>query len=138
MSHATHLPRPSALTAPRAMATSTPAYQAFATLYAWYVALPIVAGLDKFTHYLVNWDQYLAPIVTQVTSIPAHTFMLGAGVIEIIAGVLVAVWPRVGACVVAAWLCGIVVNLFMIPGFFDVAVRDFGLALGALALALLS
>jgi len=115
-----------------------PAQQAYFILYAGFVALPILAGADKFLHLLVNWDQYLAPLVTQILPVSAHTFMLIVGVIEITAGILVALRPRIGACVVALWLWGIIVNLLLIPGFYDIALRDFGLSLGALALARLS
>jgi hypothetical protein len=115
-----------------------PAYQAYAILYAGFIALPILAGLDKFFHILVDWDMYLAPLVTRVLPVSAHTFMLVVGVIEIVAGVLVALQPRIGAYVVALWLWGIIVNLLLVPGFYDIALRDFGLSLGALALARLS
>ena len=119
-------------------AASRPAYQAFGILYAGFVALPILAGLDKFFHFLVNWDQYLAPIATRVLPVSGHTFMLLVGVVEIAAGLLVAVRPRIGAYVVALWLWGIIVNLMLIPGYYDIALRDFGLSLGALALARIS
>jgi hypothetical protein len=115
-----------------------PAYQAYLILYAGFVALPILAGLDKFFQLLVNWDQYLAPLVTRVLPVSGHTFMLAVGVIEIAAGLLVAFRPRIGAYVVALWLWGIIANLLLVPGFYDVALRDFGLSLGALALARLS
>jgi hypothetical protein len=115
-----------------------PASQAYLILYAGFIALPILAGLDKFFHLLGNWDQYLAPLVTQILPVSAHTFMLAVGVIEIAAGVLVALYPRVGAYVVMLWLWGIIVNLLLVPGFYDIALRDFGLSLGALALARLS
>ena len=101
-----------------------------------FVAAPVIAGLDKFTHFLVNWDQYLAPAVARV--VPAHTFMLVVGVIEIVAGLAVAVKPRYAAYIVAAWLAGIVINLFSYPGFYDIALRDFGLMLAALTLARLA
>jgi uncharacterized membrane protein YphA (DoxX/SURF4 family) len=78
-----------------------PASQAYLILYAGFTALPILAGLDKFVHLLVDWDQYLAPIVTRVLPLSAHTFMLAVGVVEIAAGLLVAVRPRIGAYVVA-------------------------------------
>ena len=117
---------------------ASPTYQAYEVLHVGFAVLPIIAGADKFFHFLVNWDQYLAPIVTQTLPLQAQTFMLVVGVIEIAAGLLVAFWPRVGGYVVMLWLWGIVVNLLMIPGFFDVALRDFGLSLGALALARLS
>ena len=119
-------------------ATARPAYQAYLILYAGFVALPILAGLDKFFHLVVNWDQYLAPVVTQIIPVSGHTFMLAVGVIEIAAGMLVAVRPRIGAFVVVLWLWGIIVNLLLVHGFYDVALRDFGLSLGALALARLS
>lgn len=119
-------------------AVSQPAYQAYLILYAGYAALPILAGLDKFLHLLVNWDQYLAPVVTRMLPVSGHTFMLAVGVIEMAAGVLVVLRPRIGAYVVALWLWGIIVNLLLVPGFYDIALRDFGLSLGALALARLS
>ncbi|HVK08376.1 MAG TPA: hypothetical protein VM597_06320 [Gemmataceae bacterium] len=115
-----------------------PAYQAYRILHAGFAALPILAGLDKFFHLLVNWDQYLAPLATRLLPVGGHTFMQAVGVIEIAAGVLVAVRPRLGAYVVALWLWGIIVNLLLIPGYYDIALRDFGLSLGALALARLS
>jgi hypothetical protein len=122
----------------RASAIGRPAYQAYVILYVGFVALPILAGLDKFFHLLVNWDQYLAPLATQVLPVSGHTFMLVVGVIEIAAGLLVAVRPRIGAYVVALWLWGIIANLLSVPGFYDIALRDFGLSLGALALARIS
>lgn len=115
-----------------------PAYQAYRILHVGFAALPILAGLDKFLHLLVNWDQYLAPLAARVLPVSGHTFMLGVGVIEVAAGVLVAVRPRIGAYVVALWLWGIIANLLLIPGYYDIALRDFGLSLGALALARLS
>jgi len=114
------------------------AHQAYVILRLGFIAAPIVAGLDKFFHLLVNWDQYLAPSVNTLLGGQGHTFMLAVGVIEIIAGIGVAIKPRLFAYVVAAWLWGIIANLLMIPGYFDLALRDFGLSLGALALARLS
>jgi hypothetical protein len=115
-----------------------PAYQAFAILYVGFAALPVIAGVDKFFHVLINWDQYLAPMVAQYLPVTGHTFMLAVGVIEILAGLLVAIRPRIGALIVTLWLWGIIVNLLLVPGFYDIALRDFGLSLGALALARLS
>jgi hypothetical protein len=115
-----------------------PAYQSYVILHVGFAALPVIAGLDKFFHLLVNWDQYLAPAVTQLLPVTGHVFMLAVGVIEIGAGLLVAVRPRIGAYIVALWLWGIIVNLFLVPGYYDIALRDFGLSLGALALARLS
>jgi|ERR1041384_4334870 hypothetical protein len=114
------------------------AYEAYQILHVAFVVAPIVAGLDKFFNFLVNWDQYLPPFVNKMVGGHGHELMLVAGVIEIIAGLGVLFKPKFFAYVVSAWLLMIVVNLLMIPGYYDVALRDFGLALGALALARLS
>ena len=119
-------------------AQATPTYQAYQILHVAFVVAPVIAGLDKFSHFLVNWDIYLAPAIARLSPIGGHRLMLAIGVIEIIAGILVAMKPRIGAYVVSAWLLGIVVNLLLIPGYFDIALRDFGLSLGALALGRLS
>lgn len=111
------------------------AYQAFWILRAAFITAPILFGLDKFFHILVNWDIYLAPRLNDILPGSAHQFMYFVGVVEIIAGLVVALQPRYGAYLVAAWLCGIVVNLLLIPGFYDVALRDFGLFIAAVALA---
>lgn len=113
-------------------------YQAYQILRLGFTVAPIAAGLDKFFHLLVDWDQYLPPFVDSLTGGRGHELMLAAGVVEVAAGIGVAFKPRVFAYVVSAWLLLVVVNLLMIPGHFDVALRDFGLALGALALARLS
>ena len=115
-----------------------PGYQAFQILRTAFTVAPIVAGLDKFFGLLVNWDQYLPPVVNDMTGGYGHQLMLVVGVIEIVAGLGVWFKPKIFAYVVAAWLLLIIANLLMIPGYFDVALRDFGLALGALALARLS
>jgi hypothetical protein len=117
---------------------SGPAYEAYQILRVGFTVAPIVAGLDKFFNVLVNWEQYLPPFVNNLVGGYGHELMLAVGVIEIIAGLGVFFKPRVFAYVVSAWLLLIVVNLLMIPGYYDVALRDFGLALGALALARLS
>ncbi|HEY4425553.1 MAG TPA: hypothetical protein VGN10_15190 [Pyrinomonadaceae bacterium] len=117
---------------------SSPSYQAFQILRTGFTVAPIVAGLDKFLHLLVNWDQYLPSFVNNLTGGHGHQLMLAVGVIEIVAGLGVAFKPRIFAYVVSAWLLLIVANLLMIPGYFDVALRDFGLSLAALALARLS
>ncbi len=116
----------------------TPARQAYEILHVGFTIAPIAAGLDKFFDLLVNWDKYLAPAIAGLSPIGAHGFMLAAGAIEIIAGLIVALKPRIGAYIVAAWLFAIIVNLLLVPGYFDIALRDFGLFLGALALARLS
>ena len=113
-------------------------YQAYQLLHWGFVAAPTLAGIDKFFHLLTNWDQYLAPAVERALPFSGHTFMLIVGVIELIAAAIVAVKPRIGAYVVAAWLCGIIVNLLIARGFYDIALRDFGLFLAALALGRLS
>lgn len=118
--------------------TSSPSYQAYLILRTGFTVAPIVAGLDKFFHLLVNWDQYLPASVNNLLGGHGHEFMFAVGVIEIVAGLGVAFKPRLFAYVVSAWLLLIVVNLLLIPGYFDVALRDFGLSLGALALARLS
>lgn len=115
---------------------SPAAYQAYHILHAGFTILPILAGADKFTHVLVDWDKYVAPAVARVVN--PHPLLLAVGVVKIVAGLLVWVRPRIGAYVVMAWLWAIIVNLLMIPGYYDIALRDFGLSLGALALARLS
>jgi len=115
-----------------------PIAQAYTILLVGFAALPVVAGLDKFFHALVNWDMYIVPRVESALPVSGHTFMLAVGVIEIAAGLLVALRPRIGAYVVAAWLWGIIINLLLAANFYDIALRDFGLSLGALAMARLS
>ena len=117
---------------------SSPAHQAFLILQFAFTVAPILAGLDKFFDLLVNWDQYLPGVVAGISPLPSHTLMLVVGVIEIVAGIGVALKPRIFAYIVAAWLALIIINLLLIPGYFDVALRDFGLLLAALALARLS
>lgn len=112
----------------------TQARQAFHMLRIGYALLPIAAGTDKFFDFLTSWDAYLAPQVTRVLPMSAHSFMSVVGVVEIAAGLLVALRPRIGAYVVAAWLAGIILNLLMLGGHYDLALRDFGLMIGALAL----
>src|SRR6185436_4403469 len=121
-----------------ARSASTPSYQAYQILRTGFTVAPILAGLDKFFHLLVNWDQYLPAFVNNLTGGHGHELMLIAGVVEIVAGLGVWFKPKLFAYVVSAWLLLIIVNLLLIPGYFDVALRDFGLALGALALGRLS
>ena len=109
-------------------------YQAYTILRTAFVVAPILFGLDKFPNLLVQWDQYLAPAIVGVLPVSAHAAMYAVGVVEVLAGLLVAVHPRLGAAVVALWLAGIIVNLLLVPGFYDVALRDFGLLLAAVAL----
>jgi hypothetical protein len=116
----------------------SPTYQAYRILHWGFVAAPVIAGADKFFHLLTNWDQYLAPPLARISPLGTHGTMLAVGVVEVVAGLVVAVKPRVGAYVVAAWLIGIILDLLLLGSFFDVALRDFGLFLGALALGRLS
>ncbi|MGB7070251.1 MAG: hypothetical protein WBD22_12220 [Pyrinomonadaceae bacterium] len=127
-----------ALNRTKAVDNADPGYQAFQLLRFGFVVAPILAGIDKFLHLLVNWDQYLPPFVNDLLGGRGHEFMYVVGVIEIVAGIGVLLKPRIFAYVVAAWLVLIIINLLMIPGYFDVALRDLGLAIGALALGRLS
>jgi len=110
----------------------------YVILLVGFVALPIIAGLDKFFHVLVDWPQYLAPVIPRISGLSASIIMMIVGVVEIVAGIIVAFTPKFGGFLVMAWLWGIIINLLLIPGYYDIALRDFGLSLGALALALLS
>ncbi|KRC84743.1 hypothetical protein ASE25_20370 [Terrabacter sp. Root85] len=113
---------------------SDPTYQAYAVLRAAFVVAPVVFGLDKFTNLLVQWDQYLAPVLSRPLPVTPHEAMYVVGVVEVVAGLVVALHPRLGAIVVAAWLGGIILNLLLLPGFYDVALRDLGLLSAAVAL----
>jgi hypothetical protein len=115
-----------------------PAYQAYLILRTGFVVAPILFGLDKFANLLTDWTAYLAPAVDRLIPGTATTAMVAVGVIEIVAGLVVAVRPKVGGYLVAAWLAGIIVNLLLLGDRYDVALRDFGLLLGALALARLA
>jgi uncharacterized membrane protein YphA (DoxX/SURF4 family) len=115
-----------------------PTHQAFLLLRMVFAVAPILFGLDKFTNVMTDWTIYLAPWIDNIVPGDAVAAMRMVGVIEIAAGVLVAVAPRVGAYVVALWLAGIIVNLLTLPGFYDIALRDFGLLVGALALGRLA
>jgi hypothetical protein len=115
-----------------------PAYQAYLTLRVGFVAAPILFGLDKFTNLLADWTSYLAPAVDRLVPGSASAAMLAVGVIEIVAGLVVAVRPKVGGYLVAAWLAGIITNLLLLGDHYDVALRDLGLLLAALALARLA
>ncbi|HEV8593808.1 MAG TPA: hypothetical protein VGQ55_17020 [Pyrinomonadaceae bacterium] len=121
-----------------AVDTKEAGYQAYQILRLGFTVAPILAGLDKFLHLLVNWDQYLPAFANKMLGGHGHEFMYVVGVIEIVAGIGVFLKPKLFAYVVSAWLLLIIVNLLMIPGYFDVALRDLGLALGALALGRLS
>jgi hypothetical protein len=117
---------------------SDPAYQAFFALRTVFTVAPIVFGLDKFANLLTDWPGYLASWINDLVPGSGQDAMYAVGVIEIVAGVAVALIPRYGALIVAAWLAGIILNLLTIPGFYDVALRDFGLLVAALALSRLA
>jgi hypothetical protein len=115
-----------------------PAYQAYLILRTGFVVAPILFGLDKFTNLLADWTTYLAPSIDRLVPGSATGAMLAVGVVEVIAGLVVAVRPKVGGYLVAAWLAGIIGNLLLLGDHYDVALRDFGLLLAALALARLA
>jgi hypothetical protein len=115
-----------------------PRYQAFSLMRLTFTVAPIAFGLDKFANVLVDWPDYLAPWVNDIAPGSGQDFMYLVGAIEILAGIIVALKPRYGAYIVAGWLAGIVINLLTYSGFYDIALRDFGLMLAALALARLA
>jgi uncharacterized membrane protein YphA (DoxX/SURF4 family) len=111
------------------------ARQAYWVLRVAFTIVLITAGIDQFTDKLANWDMYLAPLATRIVPLPAHTLMMIAGAAEIAAGLMAAIAPRIGGWMVAILLWSIVINLLVAAGFYDTALRDFGLSLGAVALA---
>ncbi len=117
---------------------SDPAHQAFLLLRTVFTIAPIAFGLDKFFNLMVEWDVYLAPWIDELVPGTASEAMLAVGVVEVAAGILVAAAPRLGGLVVALWLAGIIVNLVTLGDYYDVALRDFGLLVAALALSLLA
>ncbi|MFF8970337.1 hypothetical protein [Streptomyces sp. NPDC014995] len=123
---------------PRRAVLTDPGYQAFVILRTGFTVAPILFGLDKFTNLLVDWPTYLAPWINDVVPGSAQAAMYAVGVVEIVAGIVVALAPRFGGWLVAGWLAGIIVNLLTVPGHYDIALRDFGLLLGAVALARLA
>lgn len=128
--------------APRTSAPPSSAYggahQAFLLLRTGFALAPVLFGLDKFVNLMTNWEQYLAPWIDDIVPGDAGQAMIAVGVVEIVAGVLVAVRPAIGGYVVAAWLLGIIVNLVSMGEYYDIALRDFGLLIAALALARLA
>lgn len=133
--HATTDDTPAQPTQARSRQTAN---QAFMLLRTVFTVAPILFGLDKFVEVLTNWERYLAPQIDNLVPGTAHQAMLLVGVVEIAAGILVALLPRLGGYVVAAWLAGIIVNLLLLGNYYDVALRDFGLLVGALALSRLA
>jgi uncharacterized membrane protein len=122
----------------RNLLAADPSRQAYLLLRTVFTMAPIVFGLDKFANVLVDWPRYLAPIVNDVIPGTGQQAMYVVGVVEVLAGLAVALRPRYGALLVTAWLAGIIVNLLLIPGYFDIALRDFGLLVAALALSRLA
>ncbi|MYS93561.1 MULTISPECIES: hypothetical protein [Streptomyces] len=135
MTSTTH---PTSSVEPRRAALGDPGYQAFVILRVGFTVAPILFGLDKFANLLVDWPTYLAPWINDIVPGSAQAAMYAVGVVEIVAGLVVALAPRFGGWLVAGWLAGIIVNLLTIPGYYDIALRDFGLLLGAVALARLA
>ncbi|MEV4191587.1 hypothetical protein [Streptomyces toxytricini] len=119
-------------------ALADPGYQAYLILRTGFTVAPILFGLDKFANLLADWPAYLAPWIDGLVPGSAQAAMYAVGVVEIAAGIAVALAPRFGGWLVAGWLAGIIVNLLTIPGHYDIALRDFGLLLGAVALARLA
>lgn len=117
---------------------SNPAYQAFRALHVGFIVAPILAGADKFLELLAEWTKYLWPGVPDLLGLAPEAFLGIVGVVEIAAGLLVAFKPRIGGYVVSAWLVGIIVNLLLLGDYYDIALRDLGLAIGAFALARLA
>ena len=113
-------------------------FQAFTLLRITFTVAPIAFGIDKFFNGMVDWEKYLAPWIDRLIPGTGHSFMLFVGIVEITAGLVVALKPRYGAFLVAAWLAGIIVNLLTYSGYYDIALRDFGLLLGALTLGRLA
>ena len=113
-------------------------YQAYAIMRLAFTVAPIAFGIDKYFNVMVHWPKYLAPWINNIAPGSGQDFMYFVGAVEIIAGIVVAIKPRYGAYLVAGWLAGIVINLLSYSGFYDIALRDFGLMLGALTLARLA
>src|SRR3954452_19321397 len=113
-------------------------YQAFALMRIAFTVAPILFGLDKFFNVMVDWPQYLAPWINDILPGSGQDAMYAIGVIEIVAGLAVAIRPKYGAPLVAAWLGGIIINLLTYSGYYDIALRDFGLMLAALTLTRLA
>jgi len=131
------LDRPAAYESRRSLLRD-PRYQAFWTLRLGFTILPIAMGIDKFFNAMVSWPQYLADWIDNIMPGTAQDFMYFVGAVEIVAGVLVLLKPRYAAYIVAAWLLGIVVNLWSYGEWWDISVRDVGLMLGALTLGRLA
>lgn len=138
MSTATVNYRGSTYTASGTVTTRSAAERVIMILRLTFGLVPIVAGADKFTHLLVNWEQYLAPQIANVLPFAPHTFMQIVGVIEIVAGLIVLMRPRIGSIIVCVWLPGIAINLLLTGQYYDIAVRDTVMAIGAFCLFVLT
>ncbi|HKN93345.1 MAG TPA: hypothetical protein VJU60_03345 [Thermoleophilaceae bacterium] len=115
-----------------------PRYQAYALMRLAFTVAPIAFGVDKYFNVMVHWPNYLAPWINNIAPGSGQDFMYFVGAVEILAGLVVAIKPRYGAFLVAGWLFGIVINLLTYSGFYDIALRDFGLMLASLTLARLA
>lgn len=113
-------------------------YQAFRLLQVVFVVAPILAGIDKFFYLLTDWSNYISPLALKVINYHDHGFMMMAGVIEVIAGIGIIFKPKIFSYIVALWLLGIIINLLLTGKYFDIALRDVGLFLSAIALGRLS
>jgi hypothetical protein len=133
MTHTIH--RDDTATRPDTMPGAT---RAFLLLRTVFTLAPIVFGLDKFFGLLTDWEGYLAPWINDLVPGSAHDAMLLVGVVEIVAGLAVAVRPRFGGLLVAAWLAGIIVDLVSTGEYYDIALRDAGLLVAAVSLSLLA
>jgi hypothetical protein len=118
--------------------SAAPGRAAFHILRAAFTALPLIAGVDKFFDVLTPWPSYLSPEISDLLGVAPWSIMHAAGVVEILAGIMVALRPRIGAWLVAVWLWIIAANLFLLPGHYDIALRDLTLSLAAIALARLA
>jgi uncharacterized membrane protein YphA (DoxX/SURF4 family) len=129
---------PSRVEAGSAVAAPDAGRQAYMLLRLAFTVAPIAFGLDKFFNVMTDWSQYLAPWINDIVPGNADQAMYVVGVVEIVAGLVVAVTPRFGGLLVAAWLAGIIVDLLTLGDYYDVALRDFGLLVAALSLSLLA
>ena len=118
--------------------TSTSSTEKVISILKWtYGLVPILAGADKFTHLLTDWNKYLAPPIVDILPISTNSFMIIVGLVEIVAGILVIVKPKIGSLIVGLWLLGIALNLLLTQQYYDVAVRDTVMAIGAFSLYIL-
>jgi uncharacterized membrane protein len=134
----TSVPHPESLPVRHEVSVQRACYEVYRILQWGFVAVPIIAGLDKFFYVLTDWSQYVAPWAARIVGGNVRTAMMVVGIIEIIAGIGVAIKPRYFGFVACAWLCCIIINLLTKSGYYDIALRDFGLAVAAFCLGLLA